>query len=70
MEMNKHRFVGYTFLCIFLGFLMCFLSSCSTIDYHDYYDPELHEKNFEKCRIEIGQEHRNTMEWQRCMAIA
>ena len=49
---------------------MCFLSSCSTINYYDNYDPELHEKNFEKCRIEIGQIHRNTMEWQRCMAIA
>ena len=70
MEMNKSRFVGYTFLCIFLGFLMCSLGSCSTIKFHDYYDPKLHEKNFEKCRIEIGQEHRNTMEWQRCMAVA
>ena len=49
---------------------MCFLGSCSTVNFHDYYDPDLHERNFEKCRIEIGQEHRNTMEWQRCMAIA
>ena len=69
--MDNYKLTGYTFLCIFLGFLMCFFGSCSAVDFHyDYYDPELHEKNFEKCRTEIGQEHRDTMEWQRCMAIA
>ena len=68
--MEKYIKYSYIIRATCITILLVLFCSCSTVNFHDYYNPDLHERNFEKCRIEIGQEHRNTMEWQRCMVMA